>query len=81
MATLGRNSDVWNGERKRVTVTAFKKGGEASVASHIEGEFTKKEVLKKVSEWWDSHGTGFNDYDGIQITVRKENHGKASKGD
>ena len=39
------------GKKKHVAVTAFKKGGEASVASHIEGEFTKKEVLKKVSEW------------------------------
>ena len=55
------------GKRKRVAVTAFKRGGEASVASHIEGEFTKREVLKKVSEWWDSHGTGLDDYDGIQV--------------
>ena len=55
------------GKRKHVAVTAFKKGGEASVASHIEGEFTKKEVLKKVSEWWDNHGTGLDDYDGIQV--------------
>lgn len=68
------------GKRKRVAVTAFKKGGEASVSSHIEGEFTKNEVLKKVSEWWDNHGTGLDDYDGIQITVRKENHGKETKG-
>ncbi len=67
--------------KKRVAVTAFKKGGEASVASHIEGEFTKKEVLKQVSEWWDNHGTGLDDYDGLQITVRKEkNHGEACQG-
>ena len=65
------------GKKKRVAVTAFKKGGEASVASHIEGEFTKREVLKKVSEWWDNHGTGLDDYDGIQVMFpveRKENN-------
>ena len=52
---------------KRVAITMFKRGGEASVASNCEGNFTKKEVLKKVSEWWDSQGTRFNDYDGIQV--------------
>ena len=57
---------------KRVAVTAFKKGGEASVASHMEGDFTKKEVLKKVGEWWDNHGSHFEDYDGIQIVFQHE---------
>lgn len=60
------------GKKKHVAVTAFKKGGEASVASHIEGEFTKREVLKKVSEWWDNHGTGLDDYDGIQVVFQIE---------
>ena len=59
-------------KKNRVAVTAFKKGGEASVSSHIEGEFTKREVLKKVSEWWDNHGTGLDDYDGIQVVFRLE---------
>lgn len=59
-------------KKKRVSVIAFKKGGEASVSSHIEGDFTKKEVLKKVSEWWDNHGTGLDDYDGIQVVFRLE---------
>lgn len=60
------------GKKKHVAVTAFKKGGESSVASHIEGNFTKKEVLKKVSEWWDNHGTGLDDYDGIQVVFQIE---------
>lgn len=60
------------GKKKHVAVAAFKKGGEASVASHIEGEFTKREVLKKVSEWWDNHGTGLDDYDGIQVVFQIE---------
>ena len=60
------------GKKKRVAVTTFKRGGEASVASHIAGEFTKKEVLKKIGEWWDNHGTGFDDYDGIQVVFRLE---------
>ena len=63
------------GKKKHVAVTAFKKGGEASVSSHIEGEFTKREVLKKVSEWWDNHGTGLNDYDGIQVVFPFEQEG------
>ena len=61
------------GKRKHVAVTAFKRGGEASIASHMEGEFTKKEVLKKVSEWWDRHGTGLDDYDGLQIMFKDKN--------
>lgn len=69
------------GSNKRlVAITGFKRGGEASVESNFKGDLTKKEVLKKVSEWWDNHGTGLDDYDGIQITVRKENHGKETKG-
>ena len=60
------------GKRKRVAVTAFKKGGEASVASHMEGDFTKKEVLKNVSEWWDNHGSHLDDYDGIQIVIQRK---------
>ena len=59
-------------KRKRVAITTFNKGGVTSVASHIEDEFTKKEVLKKVSEWWDNHGTGLDDYDGIQVVFRLE---------
>ena len=55
---------------KRVAITMFKCGGEASVASHCEGNFTKNEVLKKVSYWWDSHGTGMNDYPGLQIMFK-----------
>ena len=67
--------------KKQVSVTSFKRGGEASVESNFKGQLTKKEVLKRVGEWWDSHGTGLDDYDGIQITVRKEkNHGKETKG-
>ena len=58
------------GKKKRVAVTAFKKGGEASVSSHIEGDFTKREVLRKVGEWWNNHGTGLDDYDGIQVIFR-----------
>lgn len=60
------------GKKKYVAITAFKRGGEASVASHIGGEFTKREVLKKVGEWWDNHGTGLDDYDGIQVVFRLE---------
>ena len=58
-------------KKKWASVTMFRRGGEASVASHIEKNFTKDEVLKKVSEWWDGYGTGFNDYDGIQIIFKK----------
>lgn len=60
-------------KEKLVAITMFKRGGEASVASHCEGNFTKKEVLKKVSEWWDNHGTRLNDYDGIQLIIKKGN--------
>lgn len=58
---------------KRVAITKFKRGGEASVASHCEGNFTKKEVLKMVGEWWDGYGIRFNDYDGIQLIMKKGN--------
>ena len=59
-------------KKKWAAVTMFKRGGEASVASHIEKNFTKDEVLKMVSEWWDGYGeTNFNDYDGIQIVFKK----------
>ena len=58
-------------KKKWAAITKFKRGGEASVASHVEKSFTKDEVLKKVAEWWDSCGTGFNDYDGMQIIFKK----------
>ena len=54
-------------KKKWVAVTMFKRGGEASVSSHIEKNFTKDEVLKKVAEWWDNYGTHLDDYDGIQV--------------
>ena len=66
--------------KKQVSITSFKRGGYASVGSNFNGQLTKKEVLKRVSEWWDDYGTGLDDYDGIQITVRKENHGEETKG-
>lgn len=58
--------------KKRVSVTSFKRGGEASVESNFKGQLTKKEVLKRVGEWWDNHGTHFEDYDGIQIVFQNE---------
>lgn len=58
---------------KRVAITKFNRGGEASVSSHCEGNFTKKEVMEMVGEWWDSNGTRFNDYDGIQLIMKKGN--------
>ena len=58
--------------KKRVSVTSFKRGGNASVGSNFQGQLTKKEVLKRVGEWWDNHGTHFEDYDGIQIVFQHE---------
>ena len=57
-------------KRNGVAITMFRRGGDASVASHCEGNFTKKDILKKVSEWWDSHGTDMNDYPGIQVVFK-----------
>ena len=60
-------------KRMRVAITSFKRDGDASyVHSHLEDTLTKKEVLNQVSEWWDNHGTGFNDYDGIQVVFQHE---------
>lgn len=57
-------------KRMRVAITSFRSGGDASYGhSHLEDNLTKKEVLKQVSEWWDNHGTGFNDYDAIQLKL------------
>ena len=58
--------------KKQVSVTSFKRGGEASVESNFKGDLTKKEVLKRVGEWWDNHGTHFEDYDGIQIVIQRK---------
>lgn len=58
--------------KKQVSVTSFKRGGEASVESNVKGLLTKKEVLKRVGEWWDNHCTHFEDYDGIQIVFQHE---------
>ena len=58
--------------KKQVSVTAFKRGANASVGSNFKGQLTKKEVLKRVGEWWDNHGTHFEDYDGIQIVFQNE---------
>lgn len=57
-------------KRNRVAITKFKRGGEESVSSHCEGNFTKNEVMKMVDEWWDCHGTGMNDYPGLQIMFK-----------
>ena len=58
--------------KKQVSVTSFKRGGEASVESNFKGDLTKKEVLKKVGEWWDNHGSCLDDYDGIQIMIQRK---------
>lgn len=58
--------------KKQVSVTSFKRGGEASVESNFKGDLTKKEVLKKVGEWWDNHGSNLDDYDGIQIVIQRK---------
>ncbi len=56
------------GKKRLVSITTFKRGGEASfIQGHLEDRLTKKEMLKKVEEWWDNHGTGLDDYDGIQV--------------
>ena len=58
--------------KKQVSVTSFKRGGEASVESNFKGDLTKREVLKKVGEWWDNHGSHLDDYDGIQIVIQRK---------
>ena len=58
--------------KKQVSVTSFKRGGETSVESNFKGDLTKKEVLKKVGEWWDNHGSRLDDYDGIQIVIQRK---------
>lgn len=35
-------------------------------------EITRDEVLKRVKEFWDSHGTNLNDYDTMEIEFTKE---------
>lgn len=59
------------GKKKRITIVAFTKVGDRSVAARMQGELTKREVLKKVGKWWDNHGTRLDDYDGIQITAER----------
>lgn len=55
-------------DKRLVAITGFKRGGDASyIQSHLEDRMTKKEMLKKVDEWWDNYTTGLNDYDGIQV--------------
>ena len=57
-----------SGKKRLVSITTFKRGGEASfIQGHLEDRLTKKEMLEKVSEWWDNYGTHLDDYDGIQV--------------
>ena len=66
---------ISNGKRL-VAITGFKRGGDASyIHSHLEEKMTKKEMLKRVEEWWDNYGTGLNDYDGIQVIFPVERDG------
>ena len=61
-----------SGKKRLVSITTFKHGGEASfIQGHLEERLTKKEMLERVSEWWDNHGTGLDDYDGMQIIFKK----------
>ena len=41
--------------------------GDSTTETNVEGKMSKKQVLKNVSEWWDCHGTHFNDFDEIHI--------------
>jgi len=60
------------GKKRLVSITTFKRGGEASfIQGHLEERLTKKEMLERVSEWWDNHETGLDDYDGMQIIFKK----------
>lgn len=36
-------------------------------------EMTRDEVLKRVKEFWDSHGSNHNDYDTMTIEFKKGN--------
>ena len=61
-----------SGKKRLVSITTFKRGGEASfIQGHLEERLTKKEMLERVSEWWDNHETGLDDYDGMQIIFKK----------
>ena len=63
-----------SGKKRLVSITTFKRGGEASfIQGHLEERLTKKEMLERVSEWWDNYGTRLNDYDGIQLIIKKGN--------
>lgn len=60
-------------KKKHVLVATFTRVGEASrIGSRYIGDLTKKEVLEKVGEWWDHHGTGLDDYDCIQVFKFRE---------
>ena len=56
-----------NSDKRLISIDEFKRDGASCTHSHLEDRMTKKEMLKKVSEWWDNHGTGLDDYDGIHV--------------
>lgn len=60
-------------DKKPVQITMFKRGGD--IQGHWEGRLTRKELLEKVGKWWDSNGTGLDDYDGIQVLIPFERDG------
>lgn len=55
--------------KRRVRITCSKPIEGGGSQSFIEDTLTKKELLRQVGEWWDNHGTGFNDYDAIQLKL------------
>ena len=56
-----------NSDKRLISIDEFNRDGASYTNSHLEDRMTKKEMLKRVSEWWDNHGTCFEDYDGIQV--------------
>ena len=60
-------------DERLVAITTFNQARD--IQGHWEGRTTKKELLKKVEKWWDSHGTGLDDYDGIQVLFPFEREG------
>ena len=57
-------------DKRQVAITMFNHARD--IQGHWEGKATKKEMLEKVGEWWDDHGTGLNDFDGIQVMFQFE---------
>ena len=58
--------------KKELEITLSNSDGK-TVTWHV--AFDKFQFLKKVEEWWDAHGTNYNDYEEILIKTKRKGTG------